>query len=308
MQQASLRIAIVGGGIAGIALALDLCRHAHLQVRLFESAAAFGEVGAGVSFGANAVRAIGGLGIGEAYRQIADQTPAPWQDVWFEWRRGVDAGYLGASVAPGVGQSSVHRADFLDALASRLPEGVACFAKRAVQVQQADDQVRLSFADGSSHTCDLLIGADGIKSSIRDHVLAGLGAPLAQPRYSGTRAYRGLIDSQVLRAAYREHDLDEHLIDVPQMYLGLDAHILTFPVKQGRLINVVAFISDRSRAEPEWPAGQPWVREASQAEMLDAFVGWGLLHGSCCTASAHRRCGPCTTWPSCPAMCMVGWR
>lgn len=275
MQNSPLRIAIVGGGIAGVALALDLCRHSHLDVRLFESAAAFGEVGAGVSFGANAVRAIGGLGIGEPYRQIADQTPAPWQDVWFEWRRGADAGYLGASVAPGVGQSSVHRADFLDALASRLPQGIACFGKRAVQVQQAEEEVRVSFADGSSHHCDLLIGADGIKSSIRDHVLAGLGAPLAQPRYSGTTAYRGLIDSQVLRAAYRDKGLDEHLIDVPQMYLGLDAHILTFPVKQGRLINVVAFISDRSQAEPEWPAGQPWVRNASQAEMLQAFDGWG---------------------------------
>ena len=144
-----------------------------------------------------------------------------------------------------------------------------------MQVQQAEKEVRVSFSDGSSHSCDLLIGADGIKSSIRDHVLAGLGAPLAQPRYSGTTAYRGLIDSQVLRAAYRERGLDEHLIDVPQMYLGVDAHILTFPVKQGRLINVVAFISDRSQAEPEWPAGQPWVRNASQAEMLQAFNGWG---------------------------------
>ena len=93
MQNSPLRIAIVGGGIAGVALALDLCRHPHLDVRLFESAAAFGEVGAGVSFGANAVRAIVGLGIGEPYGQIADQTPAPWQDVWFEWRRGADAGY-----------------------------------------------------------------------------------------------------------------------------------------------------------------------------------------------------------------------
>ena len=89
-----LQVGIVGGGIAGVALALDLCRHQHLDVKLFEAAPAFGEVGAGVSFGANAVRAIEGLGIGKPYELIADRTPQPWQDIWFEWRRGVDAGYL----------------------------------------------------------------------------------------------------------------------------------------------------------------------------------------------------------------------
>ena len=59
------------------------------------------------------------------------------------------------------------------------------------------------------------------------------------------------------------------------MYLGLDAHILTFPVKQGRLINVVAFTSDRSRPDPAWPSDSPWVRNASQEEMLAAFTDWG---------------------------------
>lgn len=274
-SQSTLHIGIVGGGIAGVALALDLCRHSHLSVQLFEAASAFGEVGAGVSFGANAVRAIAGLGIAEPYRQIADRTLDPWQDIWFEWRRGEDAGYLGASLAEGVGQSSAHRADFLDALARQLPEGVAQFGKRAVSVEQDDQQARVLFTDGSEHRCDLLIAADGIKSSIRDHVLQGLGHPLAAPRFSGTCAYRGMIDSQQLRAAYRARGVDEHLVDVPQMYLGLDAHILTFPVKQGRLINVVAFTSDRSRPDPAWPSDSPWVRNASQEEMLAAFTDWG---------------------------------
>lgn len=271
----ALQIGIVGAGIAGVALALDLCRHSHLDVQLFEAAPVFGEVGAGVSFGANAVRAIQGLGIAEPYQQIADRTPAPWQDIWFEWRRGVDAGYLGASVAAGVGQSSVHRADFLEILAKQLPDGIARFDKRAVHVEQSGQRASVRFADGSEHSCDLLIAADGIKSSIRDHVLEGLGQAPVAPRFSGTSAYRGMIDSQRLRAAYRAQGVDEHLVDVPQMYLGLDAHILTFPVKQGKLINVVAFVSDRSHANPTWPADKPWVRNTSQAEMLEAFCEWG---------------------------------
>ncbi|WP_273808903.1 MULTISPECIES: salicylate 1-monooxygenase [unclassified Pseudomonas] len=269
-----LHVGIIGGGIAGVALALDLCRHSHLTVSLYEAAPAFGEVGAGVSFGANAVKAIEGLGIAEQYRQVADSTPEPWQDIWFEWRRGSDAGYLGASLANGVGQSSVHRADFLDVLAAQLPEGVAKFDKRAVRVEQTEGHAAIYFNDGTNESCDLLIGADGIKSSIRDHVLEGLGQPLASPRYSGTRAFRGMIDSEQLRAAYREQGVDEHLIDVPQMYLGLDAHILTFPVKKGKLINVVAFITDRSKSNPVWPSGTPWVRTTTQQEMLDAFADW----------------------------------
>ncbi|WP_297835507.1 salicylate 1-monooxygenase [Pseudomonas sp.] len=274
-SQSTLQIAIVGGGIAGVALALDLCRHPHLNIQLFEAAPAFGEVGAGVSFGANAVRAIEGLGIGKPYELIADRTSAPWQDIWFEWRRGTDAGYLGNSVAPGVGQSSVHRADFLDALAQQLPPGIACFDKRAVQVDEVDERVRIRFTDGTQYECDLLIAADGIKSSIRDYVLQGLGHPAVVPRFSGTCAYRGMIDSETLRAAYRAADIDEHLINVPQMYLGLDGHILTFPVKKGRLINVVAFVSDRSSPDPQWPQDTPWVKNTTQADMLQAFSSWG---------------------------------
>ncbi|MNZ84962.1 Salicylate hydroxylase [compost metagenome] len=228
-----------------------------------------------MSFGPNAVRAIAGLGLGEAYLQVADRTPEPWQDVWFEWRRGSDAGYLGASIAPGVGQSSVHRADFLDALVTHLPEGIAQFSKRATQVEQQGDEVRVLFTDGTDYRCDLLIGADGIKSALRSHVLEGLGVAPQAPRFTGTRAYRGMVDSLRLREAYRAHGIDEHLVDVPQMYLGLDGHILTFPVKHGRIINVVAFISDRSQPDPTWPADAPWVREASQREMLDTFAGWG---------------------------------
>lgn len=274
-SHATLEVGIVGGGIAGVALAVDLCRHPHLNVKLFESASALGEIGAGVSFGANAVRAIEGLGLSAAYEKIADRTPPPWQDIWFEWRKGANADYLAASLAPGVGQSSVHRADFLNLLAQQLPENIAFFGKRALSVNEEGDKVKVNFTDGTDYQCDLLIGADGIKSTIRNYVLQGVGEPLVAPRFSGTCAYRGMIDSERLRTAYRAAGVDEHLVNVPQMYLGLDAHVLTFPVKQGRLINVVAFVSDRTNPNPEWPKEAPWAQSISQGQMLNAFSGWG---------------------------------
>lgn len=274
-NKSALRIGIVGGGISGAALALELCRHPHLEVQLFESAAAFGEIGAGVGFGPNALRAIEKLGLAESYNATTDTTPAPWQDVWFEWRNSGDANLIGSTIAPGVGQSTIHRADFIDLMAAHLPDGIALFNKHAVSVEQNSDGVCVHFSDGSEYCGDLLIAADGIKSSVRGHVLKGLGLPAADPQFTGTCAYRGLVDSEQLRQSYRAAGVDEHLVDVPQMYLGVDAHVLTFPVKQGRVINVVAFVSDRSAGNPVWPEGAPWVRESSQQEMLDDFSGWG---------------------------------
>lgn len=274
-MNAPLNVAIVGGGIAGVGLALGLKDAPHLKVTLFESAAAFGEIGAGVSFGANAVRALAGLGMAEPYHTLADRTPEPWQDVWFEWRRGSDAGYLGATLAPGVGQSSIHRADFLDALARRLPDGMAVFGKRACGLEQDATGATLSFTDGTTHRCDLVLAADGIKSGLRGAVLDGHGLSDPGPRFTGSVAYRGLVERDTLRERFRAAGLDQHLLDVPQMYLAQNGHILTFPIKQGRILNIVAFLTAQPRSTV-WPADQPWVRNASRAEVGAAFADWGL--------------------------------
>ena len=96
-QQKRLSIGIVGGGIGGVAFAVALSRDSHLDVQLFEAAPQFSEIGAGVSFGPNAVKAIQRLGLEASYQRIADSSPAPFEDVWFEWRRGSDDAYLTAS-------------------------------------------------------------------------------------------------------------------------------------------------------------------------------------------------------------------
>ncbi|MFG6138552.1 salicylate 1-monooxygenase [Halomonas sp. B23F22_10] len=270
-----LRIGIVGGGIGGVALAVALARHPDLEVHLFEAAERFSEIGAGVSFGPNAVRAISLLGLEDAYRHIADASPAPFEDVWFEWRRGRDDAYLTASLAPGVGQSSVHRADFLDAIVAHLPEGIAHFGKRCQEVTQDAEGVSVRFEDGSTFLGDILIGYDGIKSSVREHVLPVEEFGAFAPRWSGTQAYRGLVPVERLRQVMREAGVDERLAVVPQMYLGEDRHLLTFPVKQATLINVVAFVTDRSSPEPRLPEGAPWVAEVDRQAMLGDFPGWG---------------------------------
>lgn len=270
-----LSIGIIGGGIGGVAFAVALSRDSGLDVHLFEAAAQFSEIGAGVSFGPNAVRAIRRLGLEAPYRRIADASPAPFEDVWFEWRRGRDDSYLTATLAPGCGQSSVHRADFLEAIVAHLPEGIAQFGKRCIEVQQDSESATAHFDDGTTFTADILIGFDGIKSAVRDHVLPPEQYADLGPFWSGTYAYRGMIPTQQLETALEAKGADKRLARVPQMYLGPDRHILTFPVKQSQLINVVAFITDRSTPAPQLPEGEEWVSAVTQEELLGVFEGWG---------------------------------
>ena len=272
---ARLSVGIVGGGIGGVALAIGLSRYRDLEITLFESAPAFSEIGAGVSFGPNAVRAIELLGLGEAYRRVADGSPAPYEDVWFEWRLGTNDSYITSTLAPGCGQSSVHRADFLDSLVACLPDGIARFGKRCREVSQDEDRVRLDFEDGTSFDCDVAIGCDGIKSTVRQHVLPVERHGDLGPRFSGTHAYRGLIPRQQLEDALKRQGADERLSKVPQMLLGRDRHILTFPVKGGSVINVVAFATDRALSRPLVAEPDPWVEEVSPETLLAEFDDWG---------------------------------
>ncbi|WP_130802415.1 salicylate 1-monooxygenase [Acinetobacter ihumii] len=267
-----LRVAIVGGGIAGLALAANLFRYKHLDVILYEAAPQFSEIGAGISFGANAVKAIECLNLADAYHAIADQVNEPFQDVWFQWRNGYNDEYLSSSIAPQVGQSSVHRADFLDSILKQVPREQCYFNKKLASLEETAEHIILNFQDGTSAHADYVIGADGIHSAVRAYVLASQNLPTAHPQFSGTWAYRGIIQYQDFKQAIEQAGLDVQIADVPQMLLGKDKHILTFPIRRGEQINIVAFKSDRS--QKTLPQGTAWTQAVDSQTMLADFADW----------------------------------
>lgn len=196
-------VAIIGGGIAGLPLAIALYHHG-IPIRVYEQAQHFGEIGAGVAFGPNAVQAmmLCHQGIFEAFKKICTKNLWPAKrNVWFDYLDGFTSQEPGRpkqriafTIQNSLGQSGVHRARYLDELIKLVPQDVPQFDKKLINIDDNTSNGRLvmQFEDGSSAEADAIIGCDGIKSRVRQ-IIVGKHHPSAQPSYTYKYAYRGLV-------------------------------------------------------------------------------------------------------------------
>lgn len=277
-------LAIVGGGISGLALAITLLQY-DIPITVYEAAPHFGEIGAGVAFGPNAGRAMELMSpkIYQAFLKCktgnADDSK---RNSWFTIRVG-DArkankdGYVreGKKVGDalfdiplpsGGGRGGVYRAHFLDELVKDIPDNVAKFDKRLVDMDEADDgsgDIVLKFADGSTAQHTAVVGCDGIKSMTRKW-LVGRDNHASKAVFSGKYAYRGLIPMDEAVEL-----LGNEAARNSQMYLGYHGHLLTFPISHGKVMNVVAF-----RSRDTWE-DEKWVVSTSKEDMQADFAEWG---------------------------------
>ena len=187
-MKGSGRVMVAGGGIGGLTAAISL-RRAGFEVVVFERAAALEAVGAGLLLAANAVKALGKLGLSGALREIG--VPAAAGSILS--RRGevlfdLDASDLRRRV--GADTSAVHRADLQEVLLRAVGEAGAAVrtGKELVGFEQTGDGVRASFADGTEEHGAVLVGADGLRSRVR----AGIFGE-ERPRYAGYTAWRGVV-------------------------------------------------------------------------------------------------------------------
>ncbi|VUC32117.1 unnamed protein product [Clonostachys rosea] len=272
--QKHLDIAIIGGGIAGLTLAIAL-HHRGVPFTLYEQAHAFGEIGAGVSFTPSAVQAMQCChdGIFDAFEKVC--TRNEWeskQTVWFDYHDGYNTP-PGPSfpISNSLGQRGVHRAEFLDQLVKLIPQHVARFNKVLTSITTAaSGKLVMAFGDGTTAEADAIIGCDGIKSRVRQELF-----PTCKPSYSHKYAYRGLIPmKQAIDAVGNENAQNACMYSRKysnRAQMGPGGHVLTFPVKSGTVMNVVAFHT----SEEPWQDSERNVRTATRADALRDFAGYG---------------------------------
>ena len=158
------------------------------------------------------------------------------------------------------------KAHFLDELVRLIPKECASFGKKVTDIVQLEDgRAQMKFHDGSTADADAVIGCDGIKSQVRP-ILLGSESPEAYAVFTGKYAYRGLIP---MDKAVRL--LGDELARNSQMYIGYHGHVLTFPIEQGKTMNVVAF---RSSESGKWD-DERWVLPMERARMEKDFEQWG---------------------------------
>ncbi|MFI6951297.1 FAD-dependent monooxygenase [Streptomyces sp. NPDC050422] len=262
MTPAALRIAVVGGGIGGLAAALSIARAGH-HVTLLEQAAQFGEIGAGLQLAPNASQALEELGVLDAVQRTA---VAPPRLVMMDALSGDQVTSLDLRSAAYTERFThpylvTHRTDLHAALLA------ACQAHPAVTLrtghtvthaEQDESAVHLHFTGTAPRlTADAVVAADGLHSRLRQ-ALVGDGEPVCS-RYV---AFRGALPADRMTGRMSQHAAS----DAVMVWAGPRMHLVQYPVRRGELYNQVAvFESDHYT-----PDSDDW---GTEAELEERFAG-----------------------------------
>jgi salicylate hydroxylase len=252
-----LKVAVVGGGIGGLVLALAL-RERGIGFEIYEQADELREIGAAVALSANGTRELRRLGVGEQVEAVSVVPSAlvirRWDtgEVIADHPIGRDGTYEATFGAPYYG---VHRVALLQALAERLGGDGVNLGRRCVGVDERASGAELRFADGSSAAADLVVGADGVHSVIRPHV-----AGAVRGQFSGTVGYRGLVPVEAMPSLPDPTPL--------QFWAGPRRHLLHYAIDGGRTINFLAVVR-----VAEW-TNEAWMEECAVGDAVDAYAGW----------------------------------
>ena len=253
----ALRVAVVGGGIGGLAAANALLQKG-LDVTVYEQASALAEVGAGLTLQPNGVRSMRRLGFGAAVERWGAR-------VRDSQHLRADGAFVGAMLTPELAERremyGMHRADLLGMLAKQLPPGTVQTGHRCVGFEQDEARATVHFANGLTASADVVVAADGIHSALQRFVVEP-----SPPLPAGSVAYRGVISAASVGwpdGAFRN-------------WMGTGKHFLVYPVRAGELINYVGFVQTDEQTRESWSAvGDP-------ATLANHFSGWDPMVEAIC--------------------------
>ncbi|KAI0540063.1 hypothetical protein GGR58DRAFT_499470 [Xylaria digitata] len=203
-----IEIAIVGGGIAGLALAAGLIKKPHISVNVYEAVAQYSDVGAGLALHSNAIRAMALLGpeVRQAYFDKALTMGEEDQEMATEviLAQGQYTGQLVAELGKAKGRKTVCRADLIDGFRALIPpSSIINFGKRLRVITEwpapRDPKIELTFEDGTSAFADCLLGADGIHSITRAYLLGPKHPATAPKNHDGWQIYRTMVPTEKAR-------------------------------------------------------------------------------------------------------------
>ncbi len=244
-----MKILVIGGGISGLAVALALHRSGH-DVIVFEQTQEIKEVGAGLTIWPNAVRVLQQIGLGDVVPTIG--MPANYRTIR-TWR-GELLSQIHVDAIAGSPMQLMHRADLQDALFQALRDVYVPIelGARFTGFTQDEDSVEARFADGRVVRGDLLIGADGIRSALREQLF---GTPKIS--YTGYASWRGI-------AAVDEKHIS---FGVSSETWGLGKRIGLIPLRGGRMYWFAALTTPQGGGKGE-------TAEQRKQYVQSLFRGW----------------------------------
>lgn len=233
----SQKALIIGGGIGGLTAALALSQ-VNQACAVFEQAPAFGEMGAGLQLGPNAMRRLHAMGLAPALAAVASFPKH------LHVRSAVSGAVIGtlalgneAATRYGAPYATLHRADLHAVL-------LAAVQATPTQLRAGCEYNSYSLGEGSvrvianrtPHDGAYIVGADGLRSAVRQQLL-GDGAP----RFAGQVVYRALVQQSHLPAPQRSLDV--------KVWLGPHVHVVAYPVRRGEWLNVAAIVHGQLSAD-----------------------------------------------------------
>lgn len=255
---ADKHIAIVGGGIGGLAAALALIRHG-IEVDVYEQAPELKELGAGVQISSNGTRVLHALGLGPAVQKLGVIVAGKEIRLWSTgqtWKL-FDLGAVSVE-RYGFPYVMFHRGDLhsalLDAIRRERPDAIH-LGRKCAGVTQTTDAVEIQFESGERAAASLVIGADGVQSRVR---LAAFGAD--RPEFTGIVAWRVLVPRERVPAGIK--------MDVGTNWVGPGGHVVHYPVRGGALLNLVGLLE-----RDDWRV-ESWTVQGSRDEFSNDFRNW----------------------------------